>query len=234
MGIPEPIAALKEDLARAAAETPRPARCPSCRHDRVWWDGWTTRSATVLADDVGAVHIADVRCHRARCAAKPCSFRFVARPRWLAPRQHFQLDVVAAATSAYVHDGAASQEAVARRYGSSRRSLARWLTWIAGLAPPAALARRLALAVAAPVLAAARHVAALAAKPLCAARRRIFERAADVLAHLEALASAEGLEPPGLRSVVLAAVRDRANATTHARPFIPDLARSLGAAARAP
>ena len=48
----------------------------------------------------------------------------------------------------------------------------------------------------------------------------------ELLGLCEALGSAWGLEPPGLRAVVARVVADRSGLATYARPLIPELARS--------
>jgi len=227
MDLPEMIASLKEDLARDARAVPRPAECPRCGHGWVWWNGWCLRTATVMLES-HSVYVSDVRCHRARCAARRCHFGWTVRPATLVPRRHFQLDVVADALGEYLYDPAACQRTVATGHGCSRRTLARWIVWVAALVEPAALARRLWAATGAPLLAAGRQVEELRRKALSGTGGAVLERAAEVLAQLEAVAAAEGHEPPGLRSLVIEAIAQRDRMTSYARPIIPELAQRRG------
>jgi hypothetical protein len=227
MDLPERIASLKADLARTAQEVPRPTECPRCAHNGIWWNGWCLRSATVMLDEQ-VVYVEQLRCHRARCAARRCRFGWTVRPTTLVPRRHFQLDVVADALGQYLYDATASQRTVAAAHRCSRRTLVRWTVWVAALVEPATLARRLWAATGAPVLAAGRQVAELGRKALSDARRMVLERASEVLVQLEAVATAESCEPPGLRSLVIEAIAQRDRVTSYACPSLPDLAQRRG------
>lgn len=120
--------------------------------------------------------------------------------------------MVARAASRYLFGARASLPAIAAEHGCSPRSLGRWLGWIAGLASPAALQRRLVAALDAPLVVPMRDVAGLDRKATTPTRRRQLTRAAHVLVLLEALGSATGAEPPGLRGVL------------EARPPFPEFA----------
>jgi hypothetical protein len=207
--------------ARCADEVERPARCRACAHPRVHWDGVTERTATVQVGE-RAVHVTGIRCRRVRCAA--CHRSWQLRPPGLVPRRHYQLCVVAEAASQHLFAGDA-QERVAARRGCSRRSVGRWLRWIAECADPGALGAQLLAAVGAPVLPRLRALAPRLRALRDGARRALLERAAAVLELLEALALAQGLEPPGLRGVVARVLAGRDRITTYRTPLIPELAR---------
>ncbi len=146
------------------------------------------------------------------------------RPPGLLPNKHYQLCVIASAMSQYLHGGA-SMESVAAAHDCSRRTIGRHAPWIAEIADPAVLAAKVVEAVDALVLPTAREIAKRLRALRDETRRRIVERAARVLALMEALASAMGLEPPGLRSVVEHFLAGRTDVGTYRRPAIPELAR---------
>lgn len=216
------VAQVRPTWARFADEVERPARCRACAHPRVHWDGFAERTATVHADD-RTVHVTGIRCRRVRCAA--CGKSWQLRPAGLVPRRHYQLCVVAEAASQHLFAGDA-QERVAAGRGCSRRTVGRWLRWIAECADPAALGARLLAAVGAPVLPRLRALAPRLRALRDGARRALLERAAAVLELLEALALAWGLEPPGLRGVVEHVLRGRDGIPSYRAPLFPELARS--------
>ncbi|MFC1707825.1 hypothetical protein ACFL59_13600 [Planctomycetota bacterium] len=226
---PSVASALKQRWMKFFKTVRRPASCPDCGHQRVWWDGSRRRSATVLAGEAVA-HIDGIPCRRARCAG--CSYRWTLRPPGMPARRHFHLDVVARAISRYLFGSRATQEAVAEEHGCSRRTLRRWLDWVAGLAEPAELACRIFEAAEEPVQSPLHAVVALARKARTAVRRAVLERAAQILSLLEAQAMALGLEPPGLRSVLEGASGRHGFTSTYAEPAIPALARGAAAVGR--
>jgi hypothetical protein len=132
--------------------------------------------------------------------------------------------VVAEAASHHLFTGAA-QQGVADQHGCSRRTLARWLRWIADCADPGALGSQLLAAVGSPVLPRLRALAPRLRALRNAARRQLLERAAIVLQLMEALALALGLEPPGLRAVVERAIAGQGRIPSYRAPLIPELAR---------
>ena len=182
------------------------------------------RGASVRVGD-GVVYLTDIPCRRVRC--KECRLGWTLRPPGMIPRKHYQPCVVASATSRYLFDERASQEQVAAAHACSRRTLGRWLRWVAGLAATAVLASMVLAASGEVVLPGLRRVAGLARKARRAATRVVLERAAEILGLMESLAAAWGLEPPGLRAVLERVLDGRADLATHAAPLIPDLARSL-------
>lgn len=141
------------------------------------------------------------------------------------PRRHYQLCVVAEAATQHLFAGDA-QERVAAGRGCSRRTVGRWLRWIAECADPGALGAQLLAAVGSPVLPRLRALAPRLRALRDGARRALLERAAAVLELLEALALTLSLEPPGLRGVVEHVLAGRDRITTYRAPRIPELARS--------
>jgi len=231
MGLPQAVSALKRRWTRFFETVRRPKACRQCRPPTVWFDGSRHRSATVLVSGQIA-HLNEIPCRRVKCAA--CKKRWTLRPPGMPAGRHFQLDVTARAVSRYLFDRNATQAAVAEESGCSRRTIRRWLDWVAGLAAPAALGRHLLAAAGAPLSGPLRTVAQLARKARTEARRRILERGAQVLVLLEALAMALGLEPPGLRSVLEAVESAGDLPSTYANPRVPALARGVLVTGRPP
>jgi hypothetical protein len=215
------VARIQPAWARFAEEVVRPRCCRVCAHPRVHWDGWAERTATVR---VGrrTVHVTGVRCRRARCAR--CRARWRLRPPGLLPRRHYQLCVVAEAASQHLFSGVA-QQPVADQHGCSRRTVGRWLRWIADCADPGVLGSQLLAAVGAPVLPRLRALAPRLRALRNTARRQLLERAATVLQLMEALGLAWGLEPPGLRAVIERAIAGAGRIPSYRAPLIPELAR---------
>lgn len=202
----------------------KPVRCLFCSQSRIWWNGWRHRSASVLVGDQ-IVHLDEVACRLVKCAHPGCGKSWTLRPPGLAPQRHYQLDVVAQALGSYLFDPETTQDHVARSIGCVRRSIGRWMAWLAGIADPADLLRHLLDASDTPQVPSLREVAALARKAPTTAKRSILRRGAEVLGLLEALASALTFPPPGLQTVVEAVICDRYRATTFKAPQILDFAR---------
>ena len=193
------------------------------RKARIVWNGSRARSASVLLEEV-VVHIHMMRCRRVRCQL--CRRGWTLRPAGMVARRHFQLEVVSKAVSELAFEAKATQEAVAAKFRCDRRTVVRWVAWVAEVFAAEELQAAV-LAAVGPVLTALRPVAGLARKALRSARCWLLERAVRVLSLVEVLATARGLEPPGLRSVVRAAAGERDGATTYASPRlrVPDFAR---------
>lgn len=206
----------------------RPLACLFCAAAHIVWNGCRVRAASVrILGQV--VHLDEVRCRRVRCQS--CKRSWTLRPEGLVPHKHYQAEVVAHAVGMRLYEHGASQAAVAASVGCSRRQVARWVHWVAGLAEPTELERRIAHVSGAPLLARLRTVAGLATKALTEARRILLGRAAQVLGLLEVLGTALGLEPPGLAAMLARWVGDRTGVVTYARPAIPEVARSAPPAA---
>jgi len=201
---------------------PLPCCCPRCGGSRIKQKDVARRKISLLV--AGLVrYLTGVPCRRVRC--KDCDLCWRQRPPGIAPHKHFQLCVASEGVSAYLFEPDATLEEVADRCGCSRWTVSRWLGWLADIARPEDLQARLVEQAEAPIVAPVREVAELDRKAKDeGVKRTVLRKAARVLCHLEALALAAGLEPPGLRSVVLAVLRDRARLGTYARPRIPDFA----------
>jgi len=199
------------------ATVAKPSRCISCERSRIGWNGSRKRSASLMAGGE-VVYVAKVWCRRVKCS--PCRKSWTLRPEGLMPHKHYQLCVVANAASEYVFNPRSTQTSVAIKHGCARRTVRRWIVWLAQLAEPAALLAKVVLAVGAPVVPRLRNVTSrVGTAPLA--------RAAEALALLEDLGSAWRLEPPGLRAVLERVVGDRTGIATYGRPSIPELAQSL-------
>jgi hypothetical protein len=138
--------------------------------------------------------------------------------------KHFQPAVIAKAVSKYLFGERVTQASVAREVGCSRRTVGRWIRWLAALAEPSVLVEKLVAAVDEPVLPRA-HDLSIAPRRPKAKGPGVLTRTAEVLGLMEALASAWGLWAPGLCSVLYVVLRGRSRVATYARPLIPELAR---------
>jgi hypothetical protein len=218
------IEALKWEWQAFYATVAKPARCIFCGGTRLWWNGWRHRTASVLVDG-RVVHVEEVACRLVKCGLASCGRSWTLRPPGLAPQRHYQLGVVAQAASSYLFDPDATQEQVAVALGCARRTVRRWLGWLAGIASASDLLRHLVEASDVPEIPPLQEVAALAQKACTAARRQVLESAARVLCLLEALGHALCLPPPGLQTVLELVLGGRYRATTDHRPRILEFAR---------
>jgi hypothetical protein len=207
---------LRRELAGFSQAVERPVACVYCGRLRVWWNGTRARGLTALV--AGAVvFVASVLCRRVKCGS--CGRSWTLRPPGVTPRRQYQLSVVAAGVAELLC-GQLSQEQVAERYTTSVWTVRRWLRWVAGVAEPSALAGRLAEAAGGPVLPRVEPLVRSGWERV----RGVVRRAAENLFLLEALGVAEGLEPPGLSSVLEGAIGNRDRVTTYGRPLLPELA----------
>ncbi len=223
--LPEGARAIKDVWQRFFDTVAAPRECIFCPLGHVVFNGVAERSASVLLAGL-VVYVGSVLCRRVRCQECRVSWRLY--PPGLMPRRHFQACVVAQATSQHLFEADSTQEAVAAAHRCSRRTVSRWLGWVSALASPAQLLAEIVARIDAPVLPGARAVADLSRKGRDAAHRAILEKAAEVTVHLEALAMAMRLPPPGLQSVMEPVLAAAPRLSTYARPFIPDFARILG------
>jgi len=208
---------------RDAAE--RPSRCLFCPSGRIWWNGVRIRSASVRGDGPAAVYIPDIACPQVKCAR--CRKCWTLRPEGLGAQRHYQLCVVADATARYLFEPEQCLDNVGQAVGCDRRTVGRWVEWLAALAEPADLLRHVLHAAGAPIVARMHPAAPVARNATSAAWQAVRHRASQVLSLLEALGAALGWEPPALRSVLSAVWGGRYRATTYARPSLPDFARRL-------
>jgi hypothetical protein len=110
----------------------RPPPCRRCGR-AAWWNGWRAIKAEVVCEASGANVVREARRHRARCSSGDRSCRI-----WTVygedayPHRVFQLSVVASAVGA-VALGGLTLSGSAARHRATRRSVSRWLRWVATL-----------------------------------------------------------------------------------------------------
>lgn len=186
----------RDDLiARWQQALDRRGPCVACASLRVWHNGIRRRTATVRVED-RSEFFSDVPVRRLRCG--DCGHRFSQAPEGVVTRGHYQPCVVAEAVVRDVVDPKATTTGVAKQHGCHRRTIGRWVARVAATFDPAQLGQRLLVESAVPVIPAA---------PVTVRRRRssswqaVGVRAVWVLALLEALATWQGLAPPGLAHV---------------------------------
>lgn len=191
-------AALRERLRAEAAGVEKPLACVFCCHSTVWWNGDRGRAVTVLVLDL-VLHVAGIRCRRVRCAK--CRTSWTLRPEWMLPQRQVQLSVVAMVIAKVLFNqqkaGAkvpfVSQEAAGRAVGCSRRTVGRWLRWVAEACPGLRS------------LAESKAMVGQKAGSVALGLRHRLERAAVQL-HLEALAPLRKLEATCQSSVLAEAI----------------------------
>lgn len=201
---------------------PRPAVCIHCGGSRIRWDGSSIRSASIRNEEA-TEHVPRIPQRRVDCGE--CGRSWILRPPGIVAHKHYQLCVVAAAVSDYLFEPKITQDQVAKKHGCSSRTLSRWLRWVGQVAVPAAIQARILDAAGEAILAPVRAVENLGRKARCAIRRVMLPAAAEVLCLFESLGLVLGLEPPGLRSVIVATLRNRSRIATYVRPLIPDFGK---------
>ena len=165
--------------------------CESCgREGTLWFNGWRVRSASLLVESQ-VVHLPKIRLRRVRCP--DCRTSFTLWPPGLIPRRHYQPCVVSWALGQLL-GAPSSEEEVAASVGCARRTVGRWLRWLASVAEPADLAQRLLLASGEPILPSLNWARGCLEGIRKTTRRALLERVAEVLSLLWALASVSGLE----------------------------------------
>lgn len=196
-----------------AATVARPS-CAAC-DEPAQWNGRPKRSATVLAEARSALHIAELTSRRAVCAK--CRKPLRLHPPGVISHKHYQPCVVAYAVSRYLFDETTTMQQIADEIGCDRRTVGRWIRWVAELGDPVVIVQKLLEAtgmVVVPVLRRAIKRVGV-----------VLRRAGEMLGLFEALGSAWGLEPPGLRGVLCRVLYGRTGIATYARPLIPEFAR---------
>lgn len=191
----------------------------------MWWNGVRVRTASVRGEGRRAVYIPEIACPQVKCAL--CRHCWTLRPEGLVAQRHYQLCVVADATASYLFEPGQSLSSVAEAVGCDRRTVGRWVGWLAAVAKPADLLRHVLAAAQAPLLTRFLPAGRSVRQATSVLWHEVRHRASQVLSLLEALGAALSLEPPGLRSVVSAVWAGRYRATTYARPSLPDFARRL-------
>lgn len=200
----------------------KPCCCPFCQGRRIYWNGHRERSSSVMEGD-RVVYLSDVLCRRVKCANRQCKKSWTLRPPGLMPRRHYQPCVVASAVRQFLFQSHSTLTSVAAAHQCCRRTLDRWLHWVAGIAKPSALIRRL------------RRLCDLSVTEVFAVRdngrargtrsRKIFERTARVFGLLEALGRAYGYEQSPFARMIERILSGRGRGTPYRFPALPELAR---------
>ena len=136
------------------------------------------------------------------------------------PGRHYQLCIVAHAASRFLFDSDATLSKVADIYKCARRTVGRWLKWIAGIAKPSELIRCL-FAISKESVEKVKD----SENKIAHTGAQFFKRAARNLLILQALAKVIEYTANGFQSMVESAIFNRAGITTYDDPFIPELAR---------
>jgi len=212
---------LKEQWERFSQTVDKPSTCLFCQGSRIQWNGHRIRTASVLIGDQ-VKYLNDIPCRRVKCGQ--CHQSWTLRPPGLMPRRHYQLCVVANATSRFLLGPHATLTLVAQAHCCCRRTVGRWLHWVGGVADPSRLIRRLFRVSKQRNFTTAFQVSDILRRARNTGKM-IFRHTAQILGLLDALAMAYGYEPPGLGTMVEAAIYNRDRVTTYRSPFIPELAR---------
>jgi hypothetical protein len=201
----------------------KPSSCIFCESSRLYWNGKRERAASVqIEDEVG--YMTDILCRRIKCASPECKKSWTIRPPGLMPRRHYQLCVVAHGTNKFLFDPQATLSSVAESHCCSRRTTKRWLNWIAGLAEPSDLIRRLFYVSKETALGIGFKPSEVIKKAANTAKKA-FQRTAKVFCLLEVLGMAYEYDPPGFSGMIEAVISNRDRITTYRCPAIPELAR---------
>jgi len=197
----------------------KPCCCPFCQGRRIYWNGYRERSASVLEGDK-VVYLSEVVCRRVKCADRQCKKSWTLRPPGLMPGRHYQMCVVASAARQFLFDSHSTLSSVAAAHQCCRRSVGRWLHWIAGIAMPSSLIRRLGGIPATAVFAARDNNRGIGTRA-----RKVFERAARVFCLLEALGRAYGCKDAPFGGMIEEILSGGHRVATCRFPSIPELAR---------
>ena len=220
MNVQEEAKKLKQQWNQFFEEVKKPCECMFCKCMKLFWNGRRERTASVLIGDQ-TVHLIDILCRRIKCSQ--CKKSWTIRPEGLMPGRHYQLCVVAHAASRFLFDSDATLSKVADIYKCARRTVGRWLKWIAGIAKPSELIRRL-FAISKESMDRVEKVKDIENKVVHTGAQP-FKRAARNLLLLQALARVIGYTGNGFQSMVESAIFNRNGVTTYDDPFIPELAR---------
>jgi hypothetical protein len=136
------------------------------------------------------------------------------------PRRHYQLCVVASAVREILFQPQSTLTSVAAAHQCCRRTLGRWLHWVAGIAKPSILIRRLGTLSSTEVFAARDNSRAIGT-----VTRKIVTRTATVFGLLEALGRAYGYEQSPFARMIERILSGRGRLTPYRFPAIPELAR---------
>jgi hypothetical protein len=197
----------------------KPCCCPFCQGLRIYWNGYRERSSSVLEGDQ-IVYLSDVVCRRVKCANRQCKKSWTLRPPGLMPRRHYQLCVVASAMRQFLFEPHSTLTSVAAAHQCCRRTVGRWLHWLAGIAKPSALIRRLGGIPGTAVFAARDNNRGIGTPA-----RKVFERAGRVFCLLEALGKAGGCKDAPFGGMIEEILSGWDRVVTYRFPAIPELAR---------
>ena len=221
MSLQKEINKFKEQWDRYLERVEKPGSCIFCEGDRLYWNGYRERSASVLIGDE-VVYLTDILCKRVKCAKPECSRSWTLRPPGLMPRRHYQLCVVAHGVLQFLSDPHETLTSVAEAHCCSRRTIGRWLHWITGIAEPSDLLRRLYHISMQAALSSLFKVYEILKK---APNKIIFQGTVKNFCFLEALGIAYRYAPPGFRGMIETTIANRDRMTTYRYSFIPELAR---------
>lgn len=223
MKLQKEIDKIKEQWGYFFETVEKPRTCVFCEGARIYWNGQRERTASVLTGDE-VVYLTDILCKRVKCAEPKCKRSWTLRPSGLMPRRHYQLCVVAHGTSKFLFEPHETLTSVADEYQCSRRTVGRWLNWIAGIAEYSELIGRLHTVSKEAVLSAGLKISEMIRRAVNGGKK-VYQRTAQNFCILAALGEAYGYEPPGFRGVIETAIANRDRITTYHFPFIPELAR---------
>jgi len=222
MSLHEEIDKFKEQWDCYLERIEKPNSCIFCHGDRLYWNGYRERSASVLIGDA-VVYLTDILCKRIKCAEPECRRSWTLRPAGLMPKRHYQLCVVAHGVIEFLTDPHETLTSVGEAHCCSRRTIGRWLHWVAGIAKPSNLLSRL------------YHISKKAALSSLCKVDEIFKKTPNKITFLgtaknfcflEALGMTYGYgTQQGFRGMIETAIANRDRITTYCYPFIPELAR---------
>jgi|WetSurMetagenome_2_1015567.scaffolds.fasta_scaffold387071_1 hypothetical protein len=115
----------------------RPAICPFCGHNWIWYDGWRLVFCIILAE--GKPFRFDDGLWVQRVACSMCWCSWTCQPSFLYLHRSFQPDVIESAALAYLQDPAGTYARISKQYACSPTMLWGWIGWLSQLAEPAAI-----------------------------------------------------------------------------------------------
>jgi len=223
MNLHQAVGKIKEQWDRFFETVERPCSCIYCQGARIYWNGQRERTASILIEEE-VVYLTDILCKRVKCASPGCKKSWTLRPPGLMPRRHYQLCVVGHGTSKFLFEPHETLTSIAYEHQCCRRTVGRWLNWIAGIAEYSDLIRRLHSVSKEAVLSAGLKISEMIRRTVNTGKE-VYRRTAQNFCILEALGEAYGYEPPGFRGMIETTISNRDRLTTYQRPFIPELAR---------
>lgn len=220
MNVQEEAEKLKQQWNKYFEEVKKPCECIFCKCLKLFWNGRRERTASVLIGNQ-TEHLVDILCRRIKCSQ--CKKSWTLRPEGLMHKRHYQLCVVTDAASSFLCNPDATLSKIADIHNCARRTIGRWLKWIAGIARPSGLIRRL-FTVSTNCKNWPERVKDIENKVVYTGHG-IFKRAARNFLILQAVAEAIGYIENGFQTIIEGAIFNRDGITTYENPFIPELAR---------